>query len=530
MELRSRCNPGLPRLAWCARVNRGVDQVTVEHGPWVEVQPQFFFEGAWSGPFEAAALYEATAVLGSGGMLHGDDVVFIPSSHTLERLYSVRLPDAVLVSNSLVYLLAVLGDALDPAYIEYEADFLSILKGYHRARRSIPTRARRKVTLHYHARLRVGRDLAARDEPPPPLPRFPDYRSYVSHLEQIARDCVENARDRRRTVQYAPLASVSTGYDSPACAVVARACGCDSAVTFARARMELNASDPSDADDGGEAIAERLGMAVEVFDRSSYLERSDHPEAEFLATGNGGDDVIMSVLADRLPGTVFFTGFRGDTIWGFSAQAEQDSAHFRSKDPSGASLGEFRLRLGFIHAPLPVLTMPRHGDILAISQSPEMAPWRLGNDYDRPIPRRLVESSGVSREAFGQEKKAITQPFWVTRDNTSMFSGSSWKAIEQFSHELGRRNRESLLHRVRRGWAFLCLSAVWRGGVLAERLDIRFSVRLPMGLRLLTSETGYKFHWAVSLLYDRYSSSTLGPAGAAESFELGSPLPGAVRD
>jgi hypothetical protein len=35
-----------------------------------------------------------------------------------------------------------------------------------------------------------------------------------------------------------------------------------------------------------------------------------------------------------------------------------------------------------------------------------MAPWRLGTWYDRPIPRRIAESTGLSREMFGQVKMA----------------------------------------------------------------------------------------------------------------------------
>ena len=35
-----------------------------------------------------------------------------------------------------------------------------------------------------------------------------------------------------------------------------------------------------------------------------------------------------------------------------------------------------------------------------------MKPWVLGTDYDRPIPRRILEERGVPRAAFGQVKRA----------------------------------------------------------------------------------------------------------------------------
>mgnify|MGYP003408922933 CR=1 FL=1 len=46
-----------------------------------------------------------------------------------------------------------------------------------------------------------------------------------------------------------------------------------------------------------------------------------------------------------------------------------------------------------------------------VSRSDEMKPWQLGNDYDRPIPRRLLEERGVPRDAFGFGKKAVAQDY-----------------------------------------------------------------------------------------------------------------------
>ena len=43
--------------------------------------------------------------------------------------------------------------------------------------------------------------------------------------------------------------------------------------------------------------------------------------------------------------------------------------------------------------------------------SVEMAPWRLGTSYDRPIPRRIAEAAGVPRQAFGQRKKAVVRAY-----------------------------------------------------------------------------------------------------------------------
>jgi hypothetical protein len=73
-------------------------------------------------------------------------------------------------------------------------------------------------------------------------------------------------------------------------------------------------------------------------------------------------------------------------------------------DVAGHGLGELRLVIGFIHAPLPFVGARRKADIVKITESSEMDPWRLGNTYDRPIARRIAEEAGLPRHMFGQSK------------------------------------------------------------------------------------------------------------------------------
>jgi hypothetical protein len=69
-------------------------------------------------------------------------------------------------------------------------------------------------------------------------------------------------------------------------------------------------------------------------------------------------------------------------------------------------MAEIRLVIGFVHFPMPFIGGRQRQDILRITESPEMEPWRLGNAYDRPIPRRIAEQVGVPRQLFGQVKTA----------------------------------------------------------------------------------------------------------------------------
>ena len=79
----------------------------------------------------------------------------------------------------------------------------------------------------------------------------------------------------------------------------------------------------------------------------------------------------------------------------------------QQKLPSGTGLTEFRLRVGFVHVPVPYLGCTNHKSIHQISTSTEMQPWSVGTRYDKPIPRRLIEEAGVSRGMFGTRKKAV---------------------------------------------------------------------------------------------------------------------------
>ena len=67
-------------------------------------------------------------------------------------------------------------------------------------------------------------------------------------------------------------------------------------------------------------------------------------------------------------------------------------------------MAELRLVVGFVHLPLPFMGARRKADIVKITESSEMDPWRLETDYDRPIARRIAEEAGVPRHLFGRSR------------------------------------------------------------------------------------------------------------------------------
>jgi hypothetical protein len=504
-ELQFVRNASLPLLAWCAKLDRKSPQVVVEHGADVETASSHFVEGAWNRPFEGSSFTDAEVVLGSAGVLRGGEIVFTPTTHPMERLYSLRLPDMLFVSNSLAYLLQATGSRLDFRYDAYEPDLMSFLRGYRKAAKTVPLADRRRVSLHYHESFAVDHDLAMRFIAPPGPPPLPSYQSYIDYLDRTVERLHANASSPARRVAYRPLTTISSGYDSPAGAVLARRIGCDEAVTFAEARTKF-ALAMTDTTDSGEEIGKRLGFNVEMFLRDGYLTSRDFPEAIFLATGNGGDDTVMSGLSDRLRHRLLFTGFVGDTLWATHSHDPALSKEYRMRFPSGSSLQEFRLRESFIHLCVPLLTFTRHDDLERISNSEELKPWRIGGSYDRPIPRRMAEEAGVPREAFGMEKRAITQPFWLQRANAESMSPASLDDFHAFVARAATHFPLGMLQ--------------IRAGGLMRRLRHVVRKRLPgwesdpyssdAYLEALANPEPLRFHWAMDKLAPAYRGSRLG--------------------
>ena len=384
----------LPRLAWLFERRCG-ETPRLLHGPGVLVRPTGFFEGAWSGDFDDFAFHEAANVFGSGAVATERGVLFVPPSHTQEHLLLWRGPAGIGVSNSLAFLLRHFGDDLAPFDWDYGERFARVLDDPEESPLEFPTRdGSLSLLLSHNALL----DDAGRLEivPKPPAPGFADYRSYRTYLQREIGAAIANAAAPARAQGYGLLATLSSGYDSTAVAALASAEGCEKAISFGMAR--------SGVPDSGEATARALGMKLTVLERCERPPRSGDTEAEFLAGGMQGEDIFMAALERIVPGRILFTGYGGDAAW----KPGGASNRLKRLDLSGADLGEFRLRSDFIHLPAPFIGLANKADLARVTKSAEMAPFSVGGDYDRPIPRRIAEEAGVPRDAFGSAKKAVS--------------------------------------------------------------------------------------------------------------------------
>ena len=184
----------------------------------------------------------------------------------------------------------------------------SVIRGLNSYPRHLPTKRGNRIYLYCHCNLVINEELKIVEQLKPAVRdfvNFGDYRDFVAN--QIAA-IVSNARDSRRNVKYEPITTISSRYDSPACAVFARENGCKKALTFVQARGE----EKNGNEDSGAEIAACLGMSVEAFDRKDYLRESGFPEAEFFGGASGA---MMSPLANQLEAKVVFSGHHGDKVW-----------------------------------------------------------------------------------------------------------------------------------------------------------------------------------------------------------------------
>ena len=130
----------------------------------------------------------------------------------------------------------------------------------------------------------------------------------------------------------------------------------------------------------------------------------------FLLCSPHNQDANLKDIAKHVSKvSLLLTGTYG-SIWDtqkcFSNRVVLD-AKLRRSDLGGHGMSEFRLVVGFIQLPFPYLGARRMSDILKITESSEMDPWRLGNLYDRPIARRLAEKLECPGNFLASPKRVL---------------------------------------------------------------------------------------------------------------------------
>lgn len=132
------------------------------------------------------------------------------------------------------------------------------------------------------------------------------------------------------------------------------------------------------------------------------------PEAEFLASGGPAATVRLVSCEPPVDNSLLLMGSFGD--WAWSEDMVDVTPRFvLSRAATGVNaITEWELRTGVAAVPVPSIGAEHPEQFLRLTRSPEMDPWRVGGEYDRPIARRLIEEAGVPRGSFAREKLATS--------------------------------------------------------------------------------------------------------------------------
>lgn len=492
-------NNALPAQSWAAVITG--ELVTIHHGLLLEHGEDWLVDGCWAGafagglpqndedPFFAFALRD-----------EGDSVRIDCPSHLLERLFLLRKGDRLIVSPSIPFVLALGKAELNPAYPDYVFDFLQSIRSKDQNCGSLPLADGRSLEFFSNRRLHISKNLDVRVVWRHMERTFRVFKEYEEFLIRNLHGLRDNAASpARRAGRYGLCSTISRGYDSVALSALAAEAGAKVAGTFP-------------GEDSGAEIGARLGLEVREIQCDAYLRKSGIPEAEFLATGFKGEDIVLSGGESLFKGNLVVVGMYGDVMWDRSRQ-DITTAEVRMRVGNGCALGEFRWRVGTLFAPIACCGAQSVVSVKALAESAEMKPWSLGETYDRPIPRRLAEERGVLRGTFADKKRGMFVMSFAPReekDLEKLMTPEGHASFRDFvARQAWQRSLSLKLERQARYWAYRTERFVGRklqdAGILKE-MPNSFDPRH----QVIPAAPSFLFPWAVEIMKQRYAAGLAG--------------------
>ncbi|NMH61501.1 hypothetical protein [Alteromonas ponticola] len=396
LEFKQLPTEALPALAWVAQHTAGApEHLDVFCGELVEKGDNFVVEGVWPGAFTELEFVASELFYGSGLRVIDDEVYFVSSCSTVDRLWVHQDAETITVSNSLPCLLAAADIDLIESNSNYASAVETIVKGRD-YQKDFPV-SRGTLQVHYFENICLTSGMLQIKEKGLNVEPFLQFEDYSRFLYETALAIGDNARDPARRLPVEVITTVSKGYDSPVSSLLAKKAGATKALTLKAARSVFP------REDSGKEIADLLGLQCKeyVFERKNILD-----EKWYWAANGSLQDMNFSVFSYPKGPSVLFTGFNGDMVWSKEKNLQAD--FLKRKDSTGLGFCEHRLVKGVIHCPVPYWGIRHVSDIKKISNSDYMTPWSVAGDYDRPVPRRLVEEVGIPRTHFGIQKSATT--------------------------------------------------------------------------------------------------------------------------
>lgn len=387
----------LAKLGWCMIINKNEPEIIVHVGNYVETNDEWFVAGVWDGSFELADFENADFLCATAVKKFGDRITIYSPTHERQRFCYIKYEDRIAFSNSIPLLLAVTDESVDINCDQYEKILCAILSGTADYDDIIPLANGvvmhqifcRDIDVDKDINLEVRRKRKHRD--------FSDYNDYYNTLIGVCERIRDNGIDKNRKQKYLLATTASSGYDSSTCAAIAKKVGCDTLLTFKGGIYD---------EDSAVNIGKQLGYR-NIIERGhmDFIDKPGCIDAQYFVCGDHGAYLQFSAFEDDFADHIVFSGTSGSYIWDKDADVNEDSVRNNYNFyTSNLSFAENALRKGYIFFPLALYGSSAAVSIQKITNSSEMKPWTLCTSYDRPICRRILETSGVKREAFGQKK------------------------------------------------------------------------------------------------------------------------------
>jgi len=459
----------LPRLGWGMVVRKDQNAVDVYCGDLVEQKQNWFVSGVWDGDFSKADFAAAKFFCATGAKIEQDRVVVYSPTHERQRICYFEKEDSITVSNSIPLLLAVADKRIEKEFWEYEKVLCSILWGTKEYTRDIPIADGLKIKQIFCADIAVDQRLAIQIAPKAIHRDFTDYQDYFWSVSDVCGKIRDNGLDQNRGQKYKLAATASSGYDSSACAAILKHVGCDTLMTFKGGTYD---------EDSAVTIAKQLGYN-KIIERKyrDYLEKSGCKDAEFYVCGDIGIYMQFSAFEDDFAGHIVSIGTSGSYIWDKDGDVNPESKRSGYDFyTANLSFSENALIKGYVVLPLPLYGSTAVQSIQRVSNSPEMAPWTLHTEYDRPICRRILETAGVDGALFGHVKYgagfALSKNFTVQQIKPKM-SAEGYQSFVQWLQETG--NNRWPVRRVLRMLQYHIVSIPVYAAYFAQKLHIKTS-------------------------------------------------------
>lgn len=498
----------LPALAWIATV---VDNETkVICGSKVEITDKFFLEGAWGGDYLNADFDKAEWFCGTGGLIREESIVFATPTGMHAGLYLLQDGKKNIISNSLPLIMAHEGFDFDPKWPWYEKFFnwnvLQGLKNYDSKVHAIKINklgnwvVDERIQMILYRNITIRNDgevfISIKDE----TKGFESFEEYYSRLVQTMKQLTINAQDENRRIKYKVASFISSGYDAATCATVAKEAGGEKAMTFAaKGKYKEDSGVPAARSLGYEEIIER--------DADDYRGRNDFPETLTMAGGDIGTEISFCSFDEDMKDYLVYSGENGDFIWNKvkGYQSINDEIHIVWRN-SEIGLWESHLHQEYIPVPMTSFGIRHWTDLYRISNSAEMQQWSIGGEYDRPIPRRILEGKGLSRESFGQRKfgAGFFYAFDWKKRILSRMSASSAREFEKYI----KKNHNILPMTIYLNYFWNCKVFYWNQicSRLGLKLELKISNKKREKLNGITNPFAVRYciPWAGHHMVKRY--------------------------